>query len=308
MARKSSKGLSPAVPIAGALTFTAALAGIAGGVAMLAGNMKGKHEIDLAEPCKPFYETVTATYDSELWGFTSFDGLKLKAHHFSPKENSHRYAIIVHGYHGNYGNMCTHAQHFLEKGYHAVLPHLRGHGFSEGDYAGFGYHDHYDILGYIDLIREKDPESEIILLGESMGAATVMMVAGEYLPDNVKCIIEDAGYTDAFEQIAYNMKTLYHLPAFPLLHIHDLLVKSKYHYSLHDCSPIKAVAHASKPILFIHGDKDDFVPFSMQQPLFQACSSEKDLLIVPGAEHVQSVYTDPKAYWEKIDEFIGKYM
>lgn len=245
----------------------------------------------------------------EVWDLTSFDGLKLKAHFFPANEDCHVYAVLVHGYSVTYCAMMLHAVHFMEKGYHLLLPEQRGHGASEGDYFGFGFHEHYDLQAYISMICDRDPEAQIFLLGVSMGAATVMMAAGEYLPDNVKCIIEDCGYTSAWEENQYMIKLRYHLPAFPILHFGDLFMRLKHHYSYKEAAPIRFVADATLPMLFIHGDQDTFVPFSMLQPLYDACgSAEKDFLVVVGAKHAEAVSTNPELYWQKVDAFIDKYI
>jgi len=135
------------------------------------------------------------------------------------------------------------------------------------------------------------------------------MAAGEYLPANVKCVIADCGYTSGWDQNVHMLKSKYHLPAFPILHIGDLLMRIKHHYSYKEASPIKYVAKATVPMLFIHGDQDEFVPFSMMQPLYEACSNpEKDFLVVVGAEHANSVLINPELYWQKVDSFIDQYI
>lgn len=269
----------------------------------------GAHEIRLTDKYKDANQKVNDLQSPEIWGFTSFDKLKLKAHFYPAlTEDSHLYAICVHGYQGAYTDVMAYCLHYLENGYNVLLPHLRGHGMSEGNYAGFGYHDHYDLCGFIDLIREKDPQAKIVLHGHSMGAATVMMTAGEQLPSCVICAIEDAGYTDAEEQLLYNMKQKSKLPASLILNMTDLMVQAKYHYSIKDCTPIESVTHASVPIFFVHGDADTLVPYSMLQPLYDACVSEKEILTIPGARHVNSVLDDPETYWQRIDAFIARFM
>ena len=109
-----------------------------------------------------------------------------------------------------------------------------------------------------------------------MGAATVMIASSlDNLPQNVKVIIEDCGYTTALEQFKYQLKKLFNMPSFPILNIANLMVKIKSGYFLNDASPIEAVKEAKVPIMFIHGDDDKFVPFYMLDELYEACSSEK---------------------------------
>lgn len=245
----------------------------------------------------------------EVWDLTAFDGLKLKAHFFAGSPDSHVYAILVHGYHSTWCSMLPQAVHFMEQGFHLLIPEQRGHGKSEGDYIGFGFHEHYDMQAYISMICDRDPDAEIFLLGVSMGAATVMMTAGEFLPSNVRCIIEDCGYTNAWEQCKYNVRSHYHLPAFPLLTLSNLLMRGKHHYSFKEADPLSAVKKAVVPMLFIHGDQDTFVPFSMLQPLYDACASEhKEMLVVPGAGHADSVTLHPELYWQTVDAFLRKYL
>ena len=299
---KKSKLLS--VPLA-----LGSVASAFGGLYFYSNFVRRTKKPELRPQAAPFFDRIEQLSAEQIWSLTSFDGLALKAHYYPGTADSHVYALLVHGYHGSGHDMLPQAVHFLEKGYHVVMPDLRGHGLSDGDYVGFGYHDHLDILCWIDQIRDFDPEASIFLLGLSMGAATVMMTSGEFLPSQVKCIIEDCGYSNAYEQCRHNMKTLYHLPAFPILTVTNLVLKLKHHYTLRDASPIDYVSHAMVPMLFIHGDQDDFVPFSMQQPLYEACSSaEKEMLIVPDAKHAQSETVNPDLYWSTVDAFLNKHL
>lgn len=289
------------------LALPAALAG--GAVFLYNRSVKTKHEIEVSPLDAGYAKTIKETYEEEIWDLLSFDGLKLKAYYYKAKTPSHLYAIVVHGYFGSHFDMMRYAIHYLEKGYNVLMPELRGHGVSEGNYVGFGYFDHVDIQGYIDMLLEKDKEAKIVLHGMSMGAATVMMVSGEYLPDNVKGIIEDAGYANAYEQCAYNLRQMTKLGPFPLLSATDLVMKKRAGYSLKDADPISYVKDATVPMLFIHGEADDFVPYSNLDPLFEACgSSHKEKLSVPGAGHVMSSETNPELFWGKVDSFLDQIM
>ena len=109
----------------------------------------------------------------------SDDGLQLKGSVINVDEESHRWVIVIHGYTLNKEAMNDYAYYYAQRGYHLLLPDLRAHGESEGEYFGMGWLDRKDIPKWINLIISRDPEAEIILHGVSMGAAAAMMTAGK---------------------------------------------------------------------------------------------------------------------------------
>ena len=255
-----------------------------------------------------FQDTWIYDYkDKEDVFINSFD--KLKLHGYILKtENSDKWAITVHGYTNKAESMSAMAYKYHSLGYNILMPDLRGHGKSEGSYVGMGWHDRLDILKWIDLIIKENKDAKILLHGISMGAGTVMMVSGEELPENVKVIIEDCGYTSAKEQLAYNLKTMFKLPSFPILNFCSLITKIKDNYFISEASAIKQLQKAKVPILFIHGDKDKFVPFYMLDKLYNACSSKKDKLIIKDVGHAKSESLKSDLYWNKVEDFIKPYM
>ena len=246
-------------------------------------------------------------YDKKEYVYiNSFDNLKL--HGYKIKNNSSKWAITVHGYTNKAESMSAMAYKYHSLGYNILMPDLRGHGKSEGSYVGMGWHDRLDIIKWIDLIIKENKDAKILLHGISMGAGTVMMVSGEELPENVKVIIEDCGYTSAKEQLAYNLKTMFKLPSFPILNFCSLITKIKDNYFISEASAIKQLQKAKVPILFIHGDKDKFVPFYMLDKLYNACSSKKDKLIIKDVGHAKSESLKSDLYWNKVEDFIKPYM
>lgn len=239
---------------------------------------------------------------------TSYDNLKLHGYELNQaKENSHSYVIIVHGYMSQAKQMATFGKNFYDMGFHILLPDLRAHGQSEGDYIGMGWHDRLDILDWIDFILSKDKDAEIVLFGVSMGAATVLMTSGESLPEQVKLIIEDCGYTSVWEQFKLQLKEEFNLPAFPILNVASMITKLRAGYQFKEASAIKQVAKCKIPILFIHGDADTFVPFSMLDPLYEAATCPKEKLVIKDAEHADSASKDPELYWNTVSKFMETY-
>lgn len=239
---------------------------------------------------------------------TSSDKLKLHSYKVTNQNNSNKWVIAVHGYTSEGINMSTYAKHYYDNGYNVLIPDLRAHGLSEGNYIGMGWDDRLDIISWINYILNENPNAEIILHGVSMGAATVLMTSGEEIPSNVKAIVADCGYTSVWDEFAYQLDDLFSLPEFPILNVSSIVAKIRAGYFLGEASSLKQVKNSKTPILYIHGDKDDFVPYYMMEELYNATSSEKEMLTIEGAEHAKASEVDPETYWNTVNNFIIKYM
>lgn len=251
-------------------------------------------------------EWLLAESDYEDKYIRSSDGLKLHGYEVKNKKKTSNWVIVVHGYTSEGKQISSLAKPFYDMGYNLLIPDLRGHGKSEGDYIGMGWDDRLDIIKWIDHIIEEDKDANIILHGISMGAATVMMASGENLPSNVKAIIEDCGYTSIWDEFSYQLKALFKLPSFPVMNAASIVSKIRAGYWLGEGSAIKQVAKSKVPMLFIHGDSDDFVPYFMLDELYNAANCEKEKLVIKGAGHAKAATTNPELYWDTIKKFIDK--
>lgn len=237
---------------------------------------------------------------------TSRDNLKLHSYKILNENKSNTWVISVHGYTSEAINVSTYAKYFYEMGYNVLIPDLRSHGKSEGDYIGMGWDDRLDIIDWINYILKEDKDAKIILHGISMGAATVTMVSGEELPSNVKVIIADCGYTSVWNQFSYQLKDLFDLGEFPIMHVSSLVGQIRAGYSIKEASGIEQVKKSKTPILYIHGDEDDFVPYFMMEELYNATSSEKEMLTIKGAGHAKASSVNAELYWTTVNDFINK--
>ena len=239
---------------------------------------------------------------------TSSDNLKLHSYQIKNETSSDKWVITVHGYTSEGINMSSYAKKYYDNGYNVLIPDLRAHGLSEGDYIGMGWDDRLDIISWINYILNEEPNAEIILHGVSMGAATVLMTSGEEIPSNVKAIVADCGYTSVWDEFAYQLDDLFSLPEFPILNVSSIVAKIRSGYFLGEASSIDQVKKSKTPILYIHGDQDDFVPYYMMEELYNATSSEKEMLTIKGAEHAKASEVDPETYWTSVNNFINKYI
>jgi len=244
----------------------------------------------------------------EEWCIEAFDKLRLFALYLPCPIPSDKTAILVHGYSSWHGSMGGFAQYYLESlGYNVLLPDLRGHGKSEGNYLGFGWHDRLDILKWIDELN-RWMDGQIILHGVSMGGSTVLMTSGEPLPNNVKCIISDCAYTSMSEILGYQIKRMFRLPKFPIMNFTSYICKLRAGFYIEEASAMKQVEESSTPTLFIHGSADRFVPYAMVHELFEEAACAKQLLVVQDAAHGTSFWKDPGSYKHAVEEFLKSHV
>ena len=236
---------------------------------------------------------------------TSFDGLKLqgKFYEYAPGAPVE---IMFHGYRGSAERDMSGGVHRCFKvGRSALVVEQRCSHGSEGNTITFGINEHRDCLKWVDFaIEHLGKDIKIILTGISMGAATVMLAAGEKLPPNVVGILADCGYTSAKEIMFHVMRGMKLPPklCYPFV---KLGAKIFGHFDLDENSPIEAVKRCTLPVIFFHGEADDFVPCSMSREIFEVCTARKRLVTIPGAGHGLSYAKDPQRYLQELRDFFG---
>lgn len=238
----------------------------------------------------------------------SEDGLNLWGKLYFQEEKTDKWVIIAHGYTSSHEDIQPIALNFYNKGYNVLTPDMRAHGNSEGKYIGMGWLDRIDMLRWIDYIVSLDSNSQVVLYGESMGGATVMMTSGEDLPSNVKAIIEDCGYTSVQEMFEAELYNRFGLPPFPILNAAEIVTDIRAKYNFEEASALEQVKKSTTPMLFTHGGNDTYVPTEMVYRLYEAANCEKDILVIDGADHGAAPDVDPETYYEKVFSFLNKYV
>ena len=240
---------------------------------------------------------------------------RLHALYVPAADSTDRTAVIVHGYTDNSIRMLMIGYLYSRQlGYNILLPDLYGHGLSSGTEVQMGWKDRLDVLLWTDEAnRLLGGNTQMVVHGISMGAATTMCVSGEvqhgmYQQPFIKCFVEDCGYTSAWDEFKGELKNQFGLPAFPLLNVTSALCDMEYGWSFQEASPLEQVKKCTLPMLFIHGDADTFVPTWMVYPLYEAKPEPKELWIVPGAEHAVAYKENPETYTRKVSNFVGKYI
>lgn len=236
------------------------------------------------------------------------DGTSLHGYKINNVDGNGNYVIACHGYSGRADDMGRYAQHFYNMGYSVILPDARSHGQSEGNVKYMGWFERLDLLLWINEVIKENPEADIVLFGVSMGASTVLMASGEELPPQVKAIVEDCGYTDAWDEFEFQLKEMFRLPSFPMMNVCSLVTDIRGGYTFKEASAVEQVKKSKTPTLFIHGSNDTFVPFEMLDKLYNAAACEKEKLVIKDAGHAGSSTKDPELYWGTVEKFLEKYV
>lgn len=224
---------------------------------------------------------------------------------------SRRVALLVHGYGEDGVWMLPLATIYTRMGYNVLLPDLHGHGRSEGRGAQMGWKDREDVMRWMDVANRRfgrGQDTQMVLHGVSMGAATVMCVSGENLPPYVRCFVEDCGYTSVWDEFSEQLRTQFGLPEVPLLYTASALCRLEQGWSFGQASPLRQVARCHRPMLFIHGDRDTYVPFAMLGRLYAAKPWPKAKWVAQGSVHARSFRDHTEAYTARVAHFVGRYI
>ena len=246
-----------------------------------------------AMPCEEFH-------------IRSFDGLRLRGKYYEYAPGA-IIEIMFHGYRGSAErDMCGGVQRCFKLGHSALIVDQRCSGKSDGNVITFGVKESRDCLDWMNFaIEHFGPDCRLMLTGISMGAATVMIAAGEELPKNVVGVLADCGFTSA-KAIIKKVIRQRKLPpdlAYPFVKLGARLYG---HFDLEQTSALEAMKKCKVPVIFFHGETDDFVPCDMSRENFEACTGKKMLVTVPNAGHGLSILLDPEGYRAAMKLFFGE--
>ena len=237
---------------------------------------------------------------------TSFDGLTLRGRYFEFSPNA-PIELMFHGYRGNADrDLCGGVQRCFALGHSALIVDQRSCGKSQGHVITFGVKEHRDCHTWLEFMQKRfGPEAKIILCGISMGASTVLMAAGEKLPQNVIGVLADCGFSSARAIIQKVVREDMKLPpklSYPFVQLGARIFGG---FTLDENPAIEAVKRCRVPVILFHGEADDFVPCDMSRELYGACAGKKHLVTIPGAGHGLSYLVEPERYLAEVDAFFS---
>ena len=239
----------------------------------------------------------------EDYYITSYDGLKLHARYYEYSKDA-VLEIMFHGYKGSAErDLSGGIQRCFALGRSVLMIDQRTSCGSEGNVISFGINEHKDCLSWVDFaLQHFGPDVKIVLTGLSMGASTVLMAAGKELPSNVVGVLADCGFSSPKEIIKKCAKDM-HYPADLIYPFIKLGARIFGHFDLEEYSAKEGMKTCRLPVIFFHGEADNYVPCEMSRMNYEACQGPKRLVTVEGAGHGMVYVMDNEGYFKAVEEF-----
>ncbi len=261
---------------------------------------------DIYEPYREQIKNWSRQTDAmphEEFSIVSFDGLRLYGKYYEYQKGA-PIELMFHGYRGTARrDLSGGVQRCFKLGRSALIVDQRCSGKSDGNVITFGIREHNDCLRWVDfMVSHFGSDVKIILTGISMGASTVLMAAGKPLPKNVVGVLADCGYTSPKDIIRKVIKQIGLPPSLCYCFV-NLGARIFGSFNLEEDSPRQALANCNIPVIFFHGEADDFVPCEMSQRNYETCTCKKKLVTVEGAGHGLCYPVDPENYLTELRIF-----
>ena len=232
----------------------------------------------------------------------SFDKLKLHARYYEVNK-SNKVALLLHGYKGTaYRDFNCISKIIFEQGYSVLLIDQRAHGLSKGHVITFGVRETKDLLGWIDYVNKRFNNPEILLVGVSMGAFT-MLNAADKIDKDTK-IIADCPYASPKEILRNTIKSV-RLPVWLFYPLLNLTCHIFGHESLNKTSSYDSIKNSDNKILIIHGDKDHVIPYIDSKKLADTYPNKIRYELFKNADHGVSALVDYNRYQKVVKEFLN---
>jgi uncharacterized protein len=276
----------------------AALAGLVAGVGYL---WVKPHRLFLEEPIPPDISAEDVYFASR--DGTRLHGLRLVGQPDFPV------LLVCHGYFKSLAEPFQLACDLNRLGYHLFLVDFRACGLSGGCYTTVGYREVSDVLGAVDYLRAAAVgDGPIGVVGISMGAVAAIMAAADCL--DIGAMVVDSAYADLESAIEYKMADIVRLPF--LVALGWVSIRVGEWLSGGDVAAVRAIDYvgrfAPRPLLFIYGELDDYLPADHPQRLFQAAKGPKELWLAPGSGHAMARLDHRREYVERVHSFFSRYL
>ncbi|WP_051220463.1 MULTISPECIES: alpha/beta hydrolase [Jeotgalicoccus] len=233
-------------------------------------------------------------------------GYDIHSTFYHPHETNH-WMVLLHGVSENSISSSKYVHMFTDMGYNCVVYDARRHGKTGGIDSTYGYYEKFDLESVIERLKKTyGSDIRFGIHGESMGAATMLLYAGE-LSNEAEFYISDASFARFSEQLTSVYQSISKTATAPVLFFTYLILKLRSHYSIYELSPIKVIDQIEQPILFIHSKKDKFIPYESTLALYKKKKGPKKAWYPERGDHVESFNRNQKKYRSTVQSFIEQY-
>ncbi len=211
--------------------------------------------------------------------------------------------ILVHGVNANRQAMMAETRILAETGYHLLLFDLRGHGNSGQAKLTYGYNEARDVLAAVEYLDSLPDIEQIGILGNSLGGSAVAHAAAE--DSRLQAVIVQSSFTSLSHGIddAFNKMAL--LPEWPFQPLIIGVAEWRTGVRVGQVDSAAALSRvAPRPVLIIHGTRDDMFPLAHAERLYAAAQEPKTLWLVEGLGHVNVAAVDADAFKLRVLPFL----
>ena len=232
--------------------------------------------------------------------------------HIKSKIETNKLIILIHGIKSNYYDLLPLAFRYLNDGYTVMLYNQRQSGLTGGKTSTFGLYEKFDLEEVATVARRIYRDGKIGVHGFSMGAATAIMQSELNEKSNlVDFYILDAPFHTMISavELAVHRGAGTKMPPKYVTFSGDAFLRLRNRISYKDIAPIAAIHHSTRPILLIHGEKDNITCPNGSRQLFAAIHHEKRRLEIFHEEaHCTAHSSDEAEYFERVYQFIADFI
>ena len=222
--------------------------------------------------------------------------------------DSGKTVIFAHGYKYNRAydkiNALNLAKRLAAEGYNVFAFDFRRSGESKGELTTIGYLEKYDLLSAVDYVTQEREQSDVAVIGWSMGAVTAILAAAE--STQIRAVVADSPFSDLKDYLSANLPVWSDLPSFPFTPMILYGLPLVIGVDVDAVSPYRAVEKfTDKRLLLVHTKEDEAIPYTESQRIYQAAPADTaELWLLDNGGHTEAYLHYPEEYEEKILAFL----
>lgn len=239
-------------------------------------------------PRKDFIRGPGNSFDSEIM---VQEGVSISCRYFHCDDLKLPWIIYFHGNGEVVSDYNEIAPMYNREKINIAVVDYRGYGKSTGSPSFNGmFADACSVFESVEKeLAGKGYKDKLFVMGRSLGSLSAMELAGLF-PERLKGLIIESGFISPSRLLSH-----LGLPSFGL-----------------NLKPLEEDAMSKAgditlPALIIHGERDSLVPLREGEDLYKTIGSkQKELVIIPRADHNDIMFVGQKQYFSAIVDFIYK--